>query len=264
VFLLLLLGVSVLLLGACGAGDGAGDGGSDGATTGATSAARVEGTVTVDAAQSLAKPFTELGEAFESAHPGTSVVFNFAGSASLVTQLLQGAPADVFASADEATMQRVVDAGLVDGAPRVFAENRLQIVVGAGNPKGVRSLADLARPGVSTVLCAANVPCGSYAREAIGKAGADVTPTSDETSVAGVLGRVQAGEADAGIVYVTDVRANDAVTGVAIPAAQNVVVRYPHAVLRDAPNATGARAFVAYVGSSAGQRVLAGYGFLPA
>jgi molybdate transport system substrate-binding protein len=158
-------------------------------------------------------------------------------------------------------MDHLVEANLVDGTPKPFTRNALQIVVATGNPKAITGLADLAR--VSTVLCAENVPCGNYARQALAKANVAVTPASNETSVAGVIGRVQNGEADAGIVYVTDVKANDKVSGVDIPAAQNVVAAYPGAVLQHAPNPDGAKAFLAFVASDAGQQVLAKYGFLP-
>jgi molybdate transport system substrate-binding protein len=253
--------VAMTLFGACGGGN-ADKVEADRATT--TAPPKVEGTVTVYAAQSLANAFTDVGKAFESEHPGVSVAFNFAGSATLVTQISQGAPADVFASADQPNMDRLSSSGLIDGKSRIFAKNLLHIVVAEGNPKNIATLADLARSNVATVLCAANVPCGNYAREALEKAGVQVTPKSDESSVAGVIGRVQNGEADAGIVYVTDVLANnDKVSGVDIPPEYNVVAEYPHAALKNAPNPVGAQAFMAYVESTAGQGLLAKYGFLP-
>ena len=243
---------------ACGTRGGADGVGGAGRAAGPT----VEGTVTVYAAQSLAGAFGELGKAFEAKHPGAKVSFNFAGSSTLVTQIAQGAPADVFASADQPNMDKLVRGGSIDGTPRVFTKNRLQIVVAKGNPKGIAGLAGLAGPGVTIVLCAENVPCGAYARQALEKAGVQVTPKSNESSVAGVIGRVQSGEADAGIVYVTDVKGNDAVGGVDIPDEDNVVAAYPHAVVKGAPNAAGARAFLAFVESPEGQAVLERFGFI--
>jgi molybdate transport system substrate-binding protein len=252
--------LSTLVFGACGSGDGGGD---PTTSTSRTAGSKLEGTVTVYAAQSLSSAFNDLGEAFEYEHPGVKVSFNFAGSSTLVTQITQGAPADVFASADQSNMDELVSAGSVDGTPRVFTKNRLQLVVAKGNPKGVTGLADLGRSGVATVLCAENVPCGAYAQEALGKAGVHVTPKSEESSVAGVIGRVQSGEADAGIVYVTDVQANAAVSGVDIPDEDNVVAEYPHAQLKDATNPAGAKAFLAFVESAEGQAILGRFGFLP-
>lgn len=174
---------------------------------------------------------------------------------------MEGAPADVFASADQANMQKVVDAGSVSSTA-VFASNRLQIVVGPGNPKGIRSLADLARPGLVVVLCAPAVPCGAYGAQALGRAGVTVHPASQEQDVKAVVSKVQLGEADAGIVYQTDVRAaGAAVQGVDIPADQNVPVEYPIAVLKRADPA--AARFVDFVRSPAGQRILGGFGFGP-
>jgi molybdate transport system substrate-binding protein len=190
------------------------------------------------------------------------VELNFGGSSTLAAQITQGAPADVFASADQPNMQKVVDAGLA-GAPATFATNRLQLVVGPGNPKGIRSLADLARPGLVVVLCAPAVPCGTYAAQALGKAGVTVHPASQEQDVKAVVTKVQLGEADAGIVYRTDVRAaGAAVAGVDIPADQNVTAEYPIAELKGAsPAAAG---FVDFVRSPEGQLILGGFGFGPA
>jgi molybdate transport system substrate-binding protein len=190
------------------------------------------------------------------------VEFNFAGSSALAAQITQGAPADVFASADQPNMQKVVDAGYAN-APGVFASNRLQMVVGRGNPKGIRSLADLARPGLVVVVCAPAVPCGAYGAQALGKAGVTVHPASQEQDVKAVVTKVQLGEADAGIVYQTDVRAaGSGVEGVDIPAEQNVTAEYPIAVLKGAGPA--AAAFVDFVRTAEGQRILAGFGFGPA
>ncbi len=253
----------VALLGACKSGSNDGAAAKATTTTSTGPLPKVEGTVTVYAAQSLTGAFTEIGQLFEQRYAGTKADFNFAGSATLVTQLSQGAPADLFASADQPNMDRLVSSGLIEGTSRVFTKNLLEIVVAKGNPKGIASLADLARPNVATVLCAPNVPCGYYARQALDKAGVKVTPKSDESNVAAVIGRVQKGEADAGIVYVTDVRANDNVDGVTIPVQHNVVAEYPQGALKNAPNPVAAQAFLAFVESSAGQSVLAKYGFLP-
>ena len=210
------------------------------------------------AAASLTDAFKAEAAAFH----GGRVQLNFGGSSTLAAQITQGAPADVFASADQASMQRVVDAG--DATARaVFATNRLQLVVGPGNPKGIHSLADLARPGLVIVLCAPAVPCGAYAAQALGKAGVTVHPASQEQDVKAVLTKVELGEADAGIVYETDVRAaGRAAAGIDIPAGENVIADYPIALLKGASRA--AAEFVDFVRSPDGQRILAGFGFGPA
>jgi len=218
------------------------------------------GTVTVLAAASLSDAFQEIGRAFEARYPGVRVEFSFAGSAQLAGQVAQGAPADVFASADQDNMDRVLDH--VDGQPRVFARNRLQIAVQPGNPKGIRGLADLARPGLAVVLCAPPVPCGRYSNQALQMAGVQVTPRSQEQDVKAVVAKVALGEADAGIVYVTDVRAAAGkVAGVDIPDSQNVVAGYPLAVLKEGPNPRGGRAFADFVLGPEAGRMLAGRGF---
>lgn len=222
----------------------------------------VGGTISVFAAASLTAAFNDEGRAFQAEHPTAPVQFNFAGSAALAAQILQGAPADVFASADLPNMQRVVDAGAAAGSPRTFASNRLQIVVAPGNPKGVKGLADLAKPGLVVVLCAPQVPCGSYAGQALARAGVKVTARSQEQDVNAVVSKIALGEADAGIVYVTDVRAAGArVQGVDIADEQNVVATYPVASLKAGPNSSGARAFIDFLLSDRGQGILAGYGF---
>ncbi len=231
-------------------------------TVGPTTTVPVTGTITVYAAASLTSSFTDLGKLFEQRNPGTSVKFSFAGSSTLVTQIFQGAPADVFASADQPNMDRLVDSGLMAGTPRIFTKNLLQIVVAKGNPKKIIGLADLARPDVVTVLCGATVPCGNYARQSLAKAGVTVNPKSNELSVTAVIGRVATGEADAGIGYVTDVLVDSRVDGVVIPSALNVVAEYPLAVLKEASNPTTAEAFVVLVRSPDGQAVMSKYGFL--
>jgi molybdate transport system substrate-binding protein len=219
------------------------------------------GTITVFAAASLTAAFTEIGKDFEKTYPGSMVKLSFGGSSTLVTQIQQGALGDVFASADQPNMKKAVDAGLIAGSPSVFAHNRLEIVVAAGNPKHIAGLSDLAHAGLVVVLCAPAVPCGRYALQALQQAGVAVKPASLETDVKAVVSKIALGEADAGIVYVTDVKAAGAtVQGVEIPLGQNVVADYPVAVLKDSQNAPLARALVSYL-LGPGQQTLARYGF---
>jgi molybdate transport system substrate-binding protein len=219
-------------------------------------------TVLVFAAASLNEAMKDVGAGFSKAHGGTHVEFNFGGSQALASQILQGAPADVLAAADEASMRLVRDRGAVAGDVHVFAHNRLEIAVRPGNPKRIHSLTDLAAPGTGVLLCAPDVPCGRYARQALDRAGVQVSPLGEEPDVKGVLGKVRLGEADAGIVYVTDVAAaGSAVEGVDIPDAQNVVADYPVGALAAAGNPAGARALVAFLLSAAGQELLVRHGF---
>jgi molybdate transport system substrate-binding protein len=215
------------------------------------------------AAASLTDAFNKIGAQLKAQHPGAQVKFSFAGSPTLVTQIQQGAPADVFASADQANMRKVVDGGLNSGQPRVFARNKLQIVVQAGNPRQIKSVADLANPAIKVDVCAPGVPCGTYATTVFGKANAKVTPVSQEDNVKAVVTKVALGEADAGIVYATDVKAGgDKVQGVTIPDDQNVLASYPIVQLEAATNEEAAQALIALVTGSQGQKTLAGYGFL--
>ena len=224
---------------------------------------QVTGSLTVLAAASLSDAFNRIGEQLRARHPGLDVRFSYAGSPTLVTQIQQGAPADVFASADQPNMQRIVDGRFNSGQPRVFARNKLQIVVQAGNPKQIQSVADLVRPGLRVDLCAPAVPCGSYATSVFGKAGVKVTPVSQEDNVRAVVTKVSLGEADAGVVYATDVKAGgDRVQGVPIPDDQNVVATYPIVQLKGAANPKAAQAFIALVTAPEGQKTLAGFGFL--
>ncbi len=224
------------------------------------------GDLTVFAAASLTEAFTEIGDAFMAANPDVTVSLSFAASSELVTQIGQGAPADVFASADLANMTKLTDAGLVgtevaDG-PVVFARNLSEIIVEPGNPLGIAGVADLADPEVVLVTCAPEVPCGSYAAQIFAKAGVEVTPDSFEENVKGVVTKVTLGEADAGIAYATDVlAAGDQAAGVRIRAELNVVAEYPIALVADAGNAVTGRAFVDFVMGADGQRILADYGF---
>jgi len=221
-------------------------------------------TVAVFAAASLTQAFQAIATAFEHGHQPTKVELNFAGSSTLVQQIQQGAPADVFASADEANMQKLVESGSLAAAPQLFAHNQLQIVVAAGNPKHITGLADLTKPGLTIALCAPAVPCGHYAVEAFGKAGVTAPAASQELDVKAVVNKVSLGEADAGVVYVTDVRAaGHKVEGVDLPASVNVIARYPIAVVKNARNAAAAAALVNFILSPEGQKVLASFGFLP-
>ena len=220
------------------------------------------GSITVFAAASLSGAFTGLARDFESRHPGTTVALNFAGSSDLATQLTEGAPADVFASADEKNMTKATDAGLGDGEPVDFATNVLEIAVAPGNPEGIDGLADLDDPDVATVVCAPAVPCGSATAAVAAAAGVALSPVSEESSVTDVLGKVVSGEADAGIVYVTDVlAAGDTVEGVAIDEADRAVNTYPIVALRGSAEPALARAFVAFVAGPDGRRVLHAAGF---
>ncbi len=220
------------------------------------------GQVTVFAAASLKKTFTELGARFEKDHPGTTVTFNFAGSSDLVAQLIQGAPADVFASADTANMTKAVDAGLVDGAPVDFATNTLTIVTPPGNPAKITTFADLAKPGTQVVVCAPQVPCGSATEKVEKATGVTLAPVSEESAVTDVLGKVTSGQADAGLVYVTDAAgAGDKVTTVPFPESAGAVNTYPIAALADAGDAGAAAQFIDLVTGAAGQEVLSSAGF---
>ncbi len=221
-------------------------------------------TVSVFAAASLTAAFRGVGTAFEAAHPDAKVTFNFAGSPTLVRQILSGAPADVFASADVGNMQRLSEERALAAEPQIFARNLLQIVVAKGNPKRIAGLADLTRAGLIVVLCAESVPAGRYALEAFKKAGVTPPAGSRELDVKAVVSKVQLGEADAGIVYVTDVRAGgDEVEGVGLPEAQNVVAQYPIATVAASQRKEEAGAFIAFVRSPAGQKVFGDFGFLP-
>ncbi|MDA0635897.1 molybdate ABC transporter substrate-binding protein [Nonomuraea sp. MCN248] len=215
--------------------------------------------VTVFAAASLTGAFTELGEAFEAAHPGTTVRFNFGSSATLAQQIVQGAPADVFAAASPATMKTVTDATAA-GSPTTFARNRLRIAVPPDNPARVDELKDLADPKVKVALCAEQVPCGAAAVKALEAARLKVTPVTLEQDVKATLTKVQLGEVDAALVYETDViAAAGKVTGIAFPEADLAVNDYPIATLAGAGDA--ARRFVDLVLSRQGGDVLAEAGF---
>ena len=220
-------------------------------------------TLTVFAAASLQGAFEQLADRFEDEHEGVTVELSLAGSSDLAAQIQQGAPADVFASADTPTMARLVADGLV-GTPADFATNTLQIAVPPGNPAGVETLDDLAAPDVALVLCAPQVPCGAASTKVADAAGLDLAPVSEEQSVTDVLGKVVAGEADAGLVYVTDVAAaGDDVEGIDLPGPPDAVNTYPIATVGDDGDARAdlAQRFVDLVLSDEGQETLAGFGF---
>ncbi|WP_421118227.1 molybdate ABC transporter substrate-binding protein [Aquihabitans daechungensis] len=256
---LLVLTALVAVIGASCGDPGPGEGGG-------RAGAGLEGTLTVSAAASLTESFTDIGTAFEADHPGTTITFTFDSSGTLSQQILDGAPAEVFASADEQSMNRLDDAELVPGEPTVFARNQLAIVTKPGNPEGIESLADLADAGIIS-LCGEDVPCGHLAAESLDHAGVTIPERSVTRgqNAKAALAAVREGDAVAGIVYVTDVRAaGNAVDSVEIPAEDNVVATYPAAVLAGAEDAALARAFVTYLSSDDAQAVLAGRGFLPA
>lgn len=234
----------------------------DGASTDTTTAAPKATTITVFAAASLKTSFTEIGSAFEAANPGVTVTFNFAGSSDLVAQIQQGAPADVFASADTKNMDKATDDNLVEGAPADFASNTLEIATPPDNPAGIDSLEDLAGDDVKVVVCAPEVPCGAAAAGVETASGVDITPVSEEQSVTDVLNKVISGETDAGLVYVTDVKAaGDKVLGVTFPEADEAVNTYPIAALSGSDNPDVARAFVEFVNGPEAQAVLEAAGF---
>ena len=228
---------------------------------GATSA-ETSGEVVVLAAGSLTEAFTAIEVEFEIENPKTDLVVSFGSSSSLATQVNNGAPVDVFASADGRNMDKVVSEGLAVGKPEVFASNTLEIVVPAGNPGQIEDLDDLVAPELILALGAPEVPVGRAAREALTRAGIRVPETSQEPDVKAVMSRVQLGQADAGIVWTTDVlAAGDQVSGVPVPAEYNVRSDYPIALISTGRNREGAREFIALVRSDRGGQVLAEHGF---
>ncbi len=256
------MGLSVAWFGAACGDDKSSDGSAPPVTT--TSQGKPTGNITVLAAASLTEAFTEMGKAFEAENPDTKVTFSFGASSTLATQANQGAPADLFASADEANMKKVTDAGNASD-PTAFARNRLAILVGKGNPKGVKTVADFARDDIAFVLCAIEVPCGKFSQQALDRAGVTAKPRSYEENVKAVVTRITLGEADAGIVYVTDAKAaGQSAQSVDIPEEHNVIAVYPIGVLKQASRPDVAAAFKAFVLSAAGQQIMTRSGFLPA
>lgn len=231
------------------------------------------GTVTVFAAASLTDAFTEVETTLEAANPGLDIVNNFAGSQGLVTQLTEGAPADVAAFASNTAMTSAIDADVISGEPEIFVKNLLTLVVPTDNPAGITSAADLAKPGIKLVLAQEEVPVGGYSRESICSMGTDTATYGDEfvANVAGnvvsqednvraVLSKVALGEADAGIVYTSDV--TDDVIAIEIPKAVNETATYPIAPVASG-NQAAAAAYISYVLSPDGQAILESYGFIP-
>jgi molybdate transport system substrate-binding protein len=239
---------------------------------------RVQGELTIFTAASLTDAFKDMAAEIEQANPGAKLTFNFAGSPTLRTQLAQGARADVFAAADEPNMAGAEKDGTITGQPQIFARNLLVVVVPVKNPAGIQTLQDLAKPNIKLILTNKEVPVGNYARQALEKMsqnpafGSDFSKrvlanlVSEETNVRQVASKVQLGEADVGIVYATDVTPvlRDAVRVIQIPPEFNVIAKYPIAVVKGAQNDAGARAFIAYVLSPAGQTILVRHGFLAA
>ena len=248
-----------LALAGCATGVDRDPGATSSETT--TSEPELSGALTVYAAASLQGAFDELATEFEQRHPSLQVQpVTYDGSSTLATQIIEGAPADVFAAADERNMAKVVDAGLASD-PALFATNTLTLVVPAGNPGGIEGLDDLADPDRTVVLCAAEVPCGAASATLLSNAGVEASVDSYEQNVTAVLTKVAAGEADAGLVYVTDAATTRAVEAIAVPGAEDVVNRCPIAAVSDSENPEAADAFVAFVLSDDGRRVLETFGF---
>lgn len=247
-----------LVIAAC-SGDAARSGTGDASASG-----QARGTITVLAAASLTEAFTAAQTALHAEQPGVDVTFSFGASGTLVAQVQQGAPADVIATADTSTMRTLVDAGLVE-PPVVFARNRLEIIVAAGNPKGIHDLADLGRTDISVVLADPSVPAGKYAAQVLTAADVTIAPKSLEGDVKAAVARVTSGEADAAIVYATDVRAaGDRATGVEIAGRNNVLAEYPIAIVKSTRNRTAAQRFVEFMTKGAGRTALEHAGFLSA
>src|SRR3954470_15462045 len=258
--LLVLPVVAALALTACGGSSS--DDGVAGSSAASSSGSGLSGTLTVFAAASLTDVFTDLGDQLEEANPGLDVQFNFAGSDALAAQITQGAPADVFASANEKQMKVVTAAGLQGADPTVFAENVLEIAVPQGNPGHVTGLEDFENADLTLAVCAPSVPCGAAAQAVFQAAGIDARPDTEETDVKAALNKVQLGEVDAALVYATDVQAaGDQVEGIEFPQADEAVNDYPICALKAAPNPGAAKAFVDLVRSGEGQQALADAGF---
>ena len=252
---LLLSLVAALALAGCGGSD-ASSGGSGGSSDKET------GTLNVLAAASLTETFTSLAKDFEADHPGVTVKLAFDSSATLAEQVTQGAPADVLATADEATMQTVVDAGGTEGDPQLFATNHLQMVVPKDNPANIQQFSDLEKPGVKYVVCVDTAPCGKLAAKVLAATGIKAEPASEEVDVKAVLSKVELGEADAGLVYATDaVAGGDKVKPVDIPTSNENLNSYPIAALADAKKPELAKEWVDLVTGTQGQQALADAGF---
>jgi molybdate transport system substrate-binding protein len=258
----LLAAVALTAVLASAAGCGGGDDAASTPSGGSSSAAGASGPITVLAAASLTESFNQIGKDFEAANPGAKVTFSYGGSSGLAQQITSGAPADVFAAASPATMKAVTDAGDAAATPTTFVRNQLVIAVPKGNPKGITSLAALAKSDVKVALCAEQVPCGTAAKKALAAANVKVTPVTLEQDVKAALSKVKLGEVDAALVYRTDAKAASAdVDGIEFPESAQAINDYPIVALKNAPNAAGAAAFVAYVESAAAQKVLTDAGF---
>jgi molybdate transport system substrate-binding protein len=253
---------ALLTLSACGSSSGSSDSGSSQSPK-ASGGAELTGTVNVFAAASLKESFTALGKKFEKEHPGTKVTFNFGGSDSLAAGINSGAPADVFAAASPKTMKIVTDAGGAAGDPSTFVRNQLEIATLPGNPDKVASLKDLTKSGLKVVLCDKTVPCGAAAQKALDAGKLKLTPVSYEQDVKSALTKVELKEADAAVVYKTDVKsAGGKVEGVDFPESADAINDYPIALLKKAPNSAAAKAFIDLVKSADGQKELTAAGFL--
>jgi molybdate transport system substrate-binding protein len=252
---------AAVMLGACSSDNTTVSGASSSVPTSSTR--QVSGTIIVFAAASLTESFSDEQTTLKTEQPGLSVTYNFAGSGALVTQIQQGAPADVIATADAASMQKLVDGDLVE-PPTTLAKNKLEILVAPGNPKKIKGLSDLGRSDITFVTEDDTVPAGKYAAQALANAGVTVSPVSKELDVKSAVAKVTTGEADATIVYVTDVAAAGSKGfGVVIPDNQNVIATYPIAIVKATTNHDAAAAFVAAAVNGSGQRALASHGFLP-
>lgn len=253
---------ALLALSACSSSDDSSDASSTPKSS-ASSSPKLTGTVTVFAAASLKESFTSLGKEFEQAHPGTKVTFSFGGSDTLAASITSGAPADVFAAASPKTMAIVTDKKDAATTPATFVRNQLEIATLPGNPDKVASLKDLTKSGLKVVLCDKTVPCGAAAQKALDASHLKLTPVSYEQDVKSALTKVELKEADAAVVYKTDVKAaGDKVEGVEFPESADAINDYPIALLKDAHNAEAAKAFIALVQSPEGQKVLTAAGFL--
>ncbi|MGW1023624.1 molybdate ABC transporter substrate-binding protein [Streptomyces sp. NPDC002577] len=256
---------ALLALSACSSSDDSSSAKSDASSSASASDAsdKLSGEVTVFAAASLKESFTTLGEEFEKEHPGTKVTFSFGGSDALAASITGGAPADVFAAASPKTMKIVTDAGDASGTPATFVRNQLEIATLPGNPDKVSSLKDLTKSSLKVVLCDKTVPCGAAAQKALDASKLKLTPVSYEEDVKSALNKVVLKEADAAVVYKTDVQAaGDKVAGVDFPESADAINDYPITLLKESKNADAAKAFIALVQSAEGQKVLTGAGFL--
>jgi molybdate transport system substrate-binding protein len=251
--------LAALALAGCGSSGGDN---SAAAPTADSSSTTVTGTITVLAASSLTGTFTQIGKDFEAANPGAKVTFSFGGSSTLAQQINQGAPADVFASASPTNMTQVSDAGGVSGQPVTFVKNQLVIAVPKGDPKNIHALSDLTPSNIKVAECAAAVPCGAAAQKAIAAAGVKITPATLEQDVKSALSKLTLGEVDAALVYRTDaLAAGDKVQGIEFPESAQAINNYPMAVLKNAANPAGAKAFEDFVLSAKELAVLTQAGF---